>query len=87
MAMGYFVEGLRSGNPVKCSRCGKELDIVNINPEWDPHFPSDHNYKSLLCECGKKKWFKMDVPVSGHDEGIEEEKKSIESAINKVQEK
>jgi len=68
-----------------CNRCGEKLNDKRWDSEWDPCHPEVHHYKSILCDCGKKNWLRMNFLGSGHDR-IQEDPNPIESSVKKVQE-
>ncbi len=71
----------------KCRRCGKELEEDKWISEWDNKDDLNHHYKSLVCECGKKSWVKLDFCGSGHDNMFKKNHLSVESTLRKVREK
>jgi len=69
-----------------CNRCGEKLNDKRWDSEWDPCHPEVHHYKSILCDCGKKNWLRMNFLGSGHDQVLEGNSNFVESTIKKVQE-
>lgn len=84
MHIDRVVEALRKEVSLVCTRCNDPLDKEKWFSEWDPNHPDNHHYKSIVCECGKKNWIRMDFHGSGHDRHLQERDKEIKSAISKV---
>ncbi len=68
----------------KCGYCGVMLNSVRAS-QWDGGDDSFH-YKHVDCEgCNRKNWERVDFHGSGHDRS--DDCRTIESILNKVQEK
>lgn len=71
----------------KCTYCCRELDNFKWISQWDEQNHQAHHYKSIICECGKKNWIKVDFQGSGHDFVLKQELSPLESMVKKVRER
>jgi len=77
---------IREFEKCHCLYCRKKLNQNKLRSEWDPCEHEIHQYKSIVCECGKKNWVKVDFDCSGHDL-LFGKKISLESTVRLVREK
>jgi len=71
----------------RCLYCKKDLEPSLWASQWDNLHHSEHHYKIIKCECGKKNWIKVDFFGSGHDECLQKHISPLESTVRRVREK
>jgi len=67
----------------RCCYCRKELDVEQWNSCWD----SEYHYKSIICECGKKNWVRLEFDGSGHDFLFKKDVFPLESTVRRVKDR
>jgi hypothetical protein len=71
----------------RCIYCSKILEEQKWSSRWDQDRHDIHHYKSIVCECGKHNWVKVDFDGSGHDSVFKKEINVVESSVPKVAER
>jgi len=64
----------------KCEYCSEQINLESLESFWI----AQYHYKVVRCSCGKSNWVKVNFEGSGHDQGLEKKKETIESTIQKV---